>query len=264
MKPEMSEFSYGFAFTNELIHAPGSHVVAAPEFPSLQQEGKPGGGYDVKIPFGSPLFLQFKLSHFMARTNSKEYALMGGAYYRWHLHALKHSAQHDLLLDLESKGNEVYYVTPAFHQTAELNTHYLSKEIVGRSAGFRPSDIGALPDDDDHYVVFDSSPLAYRCSDDPKLVRFQMMSRLLGAQQGQRDSRALDEAGVHAIGDTIVDALRQSRTRRKLVGHKSVDPDDVARAIDREPTLRTLAFVSRTVLDSELLIIAPTERAPRS
>ncbi|WP_439868978.1 hypothetical protein [Pseudomonas syringae] len=71
MKPEMSEFSYGFAFTNELIHAPDSHVVAAPEFPSLQKEGKPSGGYDVKIPFGSPLFLQFKLSHFMARTNSE-------------------------------------------------------------------------------------------------------------------------------------------------------------------------------------------------
>ncbi|MEW9901944.1 hypothetical protein [Pseudomonas putida] len=262
MKPEMSEFSYGFAFTNELIHAPGSHVVAAPEFPSLQKEGKPGGGYDVKIPFGSPLFLQFKLSHFMARTNSKEYSLMGGAYYRWHLHALKHSAQHDLLLDLEVRGNEVYYVAPAFHQTAELNTHYLSKAIVERSAGFRPRDIGKL-DDEEHYVVFDGSPLAYRCSDDPRSVRFQMMSHWLGAQQGQRDSRALSDAEVHAIGDTIVDVLRQSRTRRKLVGHKSIDPDDVARAIDNEPTLRTLAFVSRTVLDSELLIVAPTERSSK-
>ncbi len=59
MKPEMSEFSYGFAFTNELITAPGAHVVAAPEFPSLQKEGKPGGGYDVKIPFGSPRFVQY-------------------------------------------------------------------------------------------------------------------------------------------------------------------------------------------------------------
>jgi hypothetical protein len=134
MKPEMSEFSYGFAFTNELIHAPGSHVVAAPEFPSLQKEGSPGGGYDVKIPFGSPLFLQFKLSHSMARTNSKEYGVMGGAYYRWHLHALKHSAQHDLLLDLESRGNEVYYVAPAFHQTAELNTYFQSKKIVEQSS----------------------------------------------------------------------------------------------------------------------------------
>lgn len=263
MKPEMSEFSYGFAFTNELIHAPGSHVVAAPEFPSLQKEGKPGGGYDVKIPFGSPLFLQFKLSHFMARTNSKEYGVMGRAYYRWHLHALKHSAQHDLLLDLESRGNEVYYVAPAFHQTAELNTYFQSKKIVEQSSRFRPSDIGSLPDDDDHYIVFRNG-VAYRCSDDRKSVRFQMMNHWLGAQGEERDSRALDDAGVHAIGETIVDALRQSRARRKLVGHKSVNPDDVARAIDNEPTLRTLAFVSRTVLDSELLIVAPQTQAHKT
>lgn len=35
MKSEMSEFSYDFVFTNELITGPGTHIVAAPEFPSL-------------------------------------------------------------------------------------------------------------------------------------------------------------------------------------------------------------------------------------
>ncbi|HEO1760179.1 hypothetical protein [Pseudomonas aeruginosa] len=255
MKPEMSEFSYGFAFTNELITSPGSHVVAAPEFPSLQKEGKPGGGYDVKIPFGSPLFLQFKLSHYLERTNCKEYTLMGGAYYRWHLHALRHSAQHDLLLELESKGNEVYYVAPGFHQTAELNAHYLSKQIVNRSFGFRPGDIGVLPDEDEHYVVFNSRPLAYRCSDEPSPVKAQVMGDLLGVARDQRATRNLNEAGIRQIGQTIVDVLRKSRTRRSLVGHKSINPDEVARAIDNQPTLRTLAFISRTVLDSELLIL---------
>ncbi|WP_237881030.1 hypothetical protein [Pseudomonas sp. PGPR40] len=263
MKPEMSEFSYGFAFTNELITSPGGHVIAAPEFPSLQKEGKPGGGYDVKIPFGSPLFLQFKLSHYLERTNCKEYGLMGGAYYRWHLHALRHSAQHDLLLELESRGNEIYYVVPAFHQTAELNAHYLSKQIVERSVRFRPSDIGVLPDDDEHYVVFNSLPLAYRCSDDPSLIKAQLMGDLLGATQDRRVPRDLNEAGIHQIGQTIVDALRESRTRRSLVGHKSVNPDEVARAIDDQPTLRTLAFVSRTVLDSELLIVRREPRVKR-
>jgi hypothetical protein len=34
-----------------------------------------------------------------------------------------------------------------------------------------------------------------------------------------------------------------------------VDPDAVARAIDGQPTLRTLAFISRTVFDAELLIV---------
>lgn len=59
MKPEMSEFSYGFAFTNELMTSPGGHVIAAPEFPSLQKEGTPGGGYDVKIPLAPPCIKAF-------------------------------------------------------------------------------------------------------------------------------------------------------------------------------------------------------------
>lgn len=263
MKPEMSEFSYGFAFTNELVSTPSARVVAAPEFPSLQKEGKPGGGYDVKIPFGSPLFLQFKLSHRLERTNSKEYGLMCGAYYRWHLHALRHSAQHDLLLELEDQGNEVYYVAPAFHLSAELNTHYLAKQIVHNSFGFRPSGIGTLPDEDEHYVVFNHHSWAYRCSDDPVPVKAQTMSGLLGVSRDQQPIQELNDGEIRKLGQQIVDVLRNSRKRRSLVGHKSVDPDEVARAIDNQPSLRTLAFISRTVLDAELLFVRNEYAAKR-
>jgi hypothetical protein len=47
MTPEISEFSYGFALTNEIVGwAP---VNAAPLFPSLIEEGRAGGGYDVAL-----------------------------------------------------------------------------------------------------------------------------------------------------------------------------------------------------------------------
>ncbi len=68
MKPEMSEFSYGYALTDELIHWHGTSLTAAPIFPSLYQEGKSGGGYDVMLQrSGIPLFLQFKLADQMVR-----------------------------------------------------------------------------------------------------------------------------------------------------------------------------------------------------
>lgn len=85
-----------------------------------------------------------------------------------------------MLLELESTGSEVYYVAPAFHLSAEFNKHYLSRQIVDNSFGFRLGDIGVLPDDDEHYVVFNSHTVAYRCSDDPSLVKDHMMSGLLG------------------------------------------------------------------------------------
>ena len=71
MTPEISEFSYGFALTNELVGwAP---LAAAPIFPSLLEEGKAGGGYDVHLDApGTPLYLQFKRSDCMKRKSAKE------------------------------------------------------------------------------------------------------------------------------------------------------------------------------------------------
>jgi len=49
-------------------------LSAAPIFPSLIEEGKAGGGYDVKLdwPF-APLYLQFKRSECMTRRSAREY-----------------------------------------------------------------------------------------------------------------------------------------------------------------------------------------------
>ena len=88
MHPDISEFSYGYALTESLVAAAGHRIRAAPVFPSLIDEGRPGGGYDVHIPFaGFPLFLQFKLSHKMVRASAEEVkqGLLSNPFYRFHL-----------------------------------------------------------------------------------------------------------------------------------------------------------------------------------
>lgn len=72
MVPDISEFSYGFALTRELI-ALTETLKAAPVFPSLIAEGKKGGGYDVNLAVpGFPLFIQFKRSECMIRRSARE------------------------------------------------------------------------------------------------------------------------------------------------------------------------------------------------
>src|SRR4051794_37173385 len=74
--PEISEFSYGFALTNELVG--WTALKAAPMFPSLIEEGKKGGGYDVKLDApGKPLYLQFKRAHCMTRRSAREISSYG-------------------------------------------------------------------------------------------------------------------------------------------------------------------------------------------
>src|SRR6186713_1069927 len=102
MRPSISEFSYGFAITSELVRAPGG-VTAAPVFPSLVVEGR-SGGWDVRLDRpGVPLFLQFKLCDCMTRRTCREARTAGFSVpcYRMHLRSARVSRQHEMLLDLE-------------------------------------------------------------------------------------------------------------------------------------------------------------------
>ena len=76
MKLGFTEFSYGYAFTENLIRSSASGPASAPVFPNLVQEAKLG--YDVRIDMpGSPLFFQFKLPELMVRDTAREIAQLG-------------------------------------------------------------------------------------------------------------------------------------------------------------------------------------------
>jgi len=81
MKPDISEFSYGYVVTEALVRGFGTDISAAPVFPSLVAEGREGGGYDVRIEIsGIPLFLQFKLSDYMKRNRANEVRRVSSQY----------------------------------------------------------------------------------------------------------------------------------------------------------------------------------------
>jgi hypothetical protein len=71
----------------------------------------------------------------MVRGTAKEIATAGFTppFYRMHLRPGKHSRQHELLLDLESSGEMVYYAAPHFHLPRELNHAYLNKQVIQSS-----------------------------------------------------------------------------------------------------------------------------------
>lgn len=154
--PQFSEFSFGYALTDNLIHGGLPHKLkAAPTFPSLYKEGKPGGGYDVKIPLTStPLFLQFKIPQILTRKSNKTPPGFGTPYYRMHVRPGGQSLQHQNLITHGRRHRLVYYVTPRFHTTAALNKAFLNRRMIEESVFIRPSQIGSL-DDKHHFVAYD-------------------------------------------------------------------------------------------------------------
>ena len=127
VRAQFSEFSYGFAFTHELVnHFPG--LTVAPRFPSLVEEGK--AGYDMKMPIrGVPMYFQYKLSDFLKGHSAKYWNQYGNYHYRFHVTPLNISSQHKLLKELADLGEEVYYVAPCFYEVGDFNAAYRDDRI---------------------------------------------------------------------------------------------------------------------------------------
>jgi hypothetical protein len=193
--PEISEFSYGFALTNEI--AGWAPLRIAPIFPSLVEEGKKGGGYDVKLDIpGVPLYLQFKRGYRMTRRTAKEVKQykkrLNMPFHRFYITDSGTSAQHTMLLELDDGKSNVFYAAPRFDLTAEINDAWVNKQVAQRSIFVRPRAIGIL-DDQSHHVAYDAQR-TYVCSE-PKeieaLSAAQLVHRLLGKLQA--DPRPLRE-----------------------------------------------------------------------
>jgi hypothetical protein len=255
VRPDISEFSYGYALTDELIHWHGTNITAAPLFPSLYQEGQAGGGYDVQIDDnGVPLFLQFKLADCMVRRNAKE--VQDGnlicPFFRMHLRPRRHSNQHSMLLQLEAAGNDVWYSAPAFFQVNELNDAYIGHSIKQRSLWIRPSVIGPLPDDGDHHVAFQIPGHSYVYSDPRQLdgpVDFESFEREI-IRLFSRDGRRV---GNDRQMEELADDLYKIGQQRKEISaeRKALARDEMAR---RKP-LERIAFYASVYFGVLLFVV---------
>ncbi len=145
MTPDISEFSYGFALTHEMIGRLGP-ISTAPVFPSLIQEGRAGGGYDLRLDApGRLLFLQFKRADCMVRSTAQELKkglTLSLPFYRLKITERSRSDQHELLLRLDTGVDDVFYVAPRFHTPRELNDAWINNAVEQKSFFIRPRDIG--------------------------------------------------------------------------------------------------------------------------
>lgn len=181
-KDAFSEFSYGFALTNELIAT--IPVLSAPTFPSLREEGR-SAGYDVRLDRpGKVLFIQFKLSYRLQGDATVEFeeGRFQSPFYRMSIRSRTVSSQHDLLTKLEEKNrNCVYYMAPAFHLQSDLNKHFTNRTVASNSRRVKPSFIPAPKDGKPHWVSFQKArgKKIYSYSD--------------AGEQIEADDRSLDE-----------------------------------------------------------------------
>lgn len=231
MIPEISEFSYGFALTNELVG--WAELRAAPIFPSLIEEGKTGGGYDVKLDRpGAPLYLQFKRSECMTRRSAREYRsiLNQGSqlpvpFYRFPITESEKSDQHELLLALDTAPNLVFYAAPRFHRLSEINNAWQIGAVASRSSFVSPSEIGSL-DDERHTVAFAGAG-SWLCSD-PRPIRTLNSRDVLEKLQ---EALRVDERPLRTRLPILVEELQNAeRSGRERISERQMRAEQKARA----------------------------------
>ena len=256
MRPTISEFSYGFALTRELLQSPGLHIRAAPVFPTQFAEGQPGGGWDVRLDRpGVPLFIQFKLCHRMVTTRCREAtdANFSTPCYRMYLRPAGISKQHQMLLDLEINDKEVYYCAPQFHRTAELNAAYVSGTVCSRTFWTRPSEIGTLPDDSEHHFSFERpGNRRARFSDYKEIETGREFSAV-----AQSLERLLKIQGELALQPERLEELL--RVLRAIVGKRapsrSEDGTLEPEPSDRSTPLQRVAYYASMFFESQLFVV---------
>ena len=171
---EFSEFSFGYAVIENAIHSKAwGSISGAPRFLSQNDEGNVGGGFDVELPFKAlPLFLQFKIPQVVRRRSKKMPAHMATPYFRMHLRTktenLSGQTQHEQMIQLERKYPFcVYYVTPRFSSSFDLDRFYLKKHVADESEWFSPMAIGNLSRAE-HRVTYQPGIAEYEVRSDPR------------------------------------------------------------------------------------------------
>ena len=250
-----SEFTYGYCVTEDLIVGKKTKLTAAPVFPSLIEEGKPGKGYDLHLERpGAPLFLQFKLVQQMVRSraNEAQQGHLTTPFYRMYLRPKALSDQHASLLSLEQAGNDVYYVAPGFHTKSDLNAAYAQRQVWDRSFRLKPSAIGPLPDDKKHHVSFKNAPGAWRLySETPtregNSLSTEDITGALRTRITQKKSRALREQ-VPELDAVLSDIVRSRATMP--------DRGSMEELQARVDPLEHLSFLARQFFDCQLFFVS--------
>src|ERR1700722_9602063 len=187
MRLGYSEFSFGYALTENLIRSSSKAPSGAPVFPNLVQEAQLGFDVNINLP-GLPLFFQFKLPELMKRMSAKENSVynigLPVPFFRMPIMRRDLSGQHDRLIELEARfPGSVLYASPRLESLTLFNIAYNAGRVHERSVFFSPTEIGTLPDDKEHTVAYQgTSSAAFFCSE-PRQIAAISYETLAGTVQ---------------------------------------------------------------------------------
>jgi hypothetical protein len=267
-----TEFSFGYAFTENLIRSSARSPTGAPQFPNLIQEAQLG--YDVRIDLPAcPLFFQFKLPELMVRNTALEISQHGLPlscnFFRMPLMRRDISDQHQVLIQLEAaNAGLVHYASPMLDDIQAFNSAYNLAAVHRHTAFFSPQDIGLLPDDKRHMVSYNAgASSAWFCSEPQKIVlrQFEHLVEKAAAKFEQPEFNRLEQVAfrtrgaLRELGGEVIDIdeneLRQRFRARLDADARAAPPTEREQAVAEE--LLAAREIARIGFGLEMIVVQP-------
>lgn len=214
MELGFSEYSFGYACTENMIRSSVSSPKKAPFFPNLVQEGKLG--YDVRIEMpASPIILQFKIPSLVKNNSAPEILThkldgISAPFFRMPIMKRDISRQHEILVGLASDmPGSVYYATPQLDCCEAFNLSYRRVNVHCDTAYISPCHIGDICDNKPHKIVYmKNAAEGWLCST-PKKIPIHNCNHLIEIARGNFDNQRYIKftETVDFVGSVIRDSL---------------------------------------------------------
>ena len=161
MSAAFNEREFEFCFNAEFVRKNSAALIGTPIIPSQRLENVLG--YDVEFrikngQFTRSLFLQHKVSYYAQNRSGRNAFIWNcylGPYFRFPVERLDRTGQHNLLVDLADRGEDVFYCAPAFVGLDNLQNCFVQDNVIDNSRFFDPKDMGKITDFDQHHVSYD-------------------------------------------------------------------------------------------------------------
>lgn len=174
--PEFSEFQFAYGMTRELEAGHWSiRPSGTPFFPTQPREADLG--YDVRISDGIwSVFIQYKRSKKLTRSNAREWGVYNGEYYRFRVETTDDPLdpnQHERLVDLGQRYPRTYYAASQFLSWQDYVRYANTNQINSHAALLLCRTAPTPHDGETHYIChrpIDSHGLFFSETPEPKQV----------------------------------------------------------------------------------------------
>lgn len=229
MECRFSEFQYATGILMEFLNVKGKKIFS---IPNLVEEANLG--YDLKIHDVVPIYIQFKIPEYMKKSTAIQYNDFLSPYYRIKLRTDSNKgkkSQHELLVNLAIKGNNlVYYVAPYFYTEEDFSINYLASTLISNSLFKNIKGMNNYIDDDEHFICYTQSP--------SKIVSYSFPT--IYEEKGSFDTLIEYLNPINAKEKVMEHVIKVARTNEFISTMKLTNPVEILKAYREELFLNNI------------------------